>query len=419
MDRCRASRASVIAVAGAIKLWLDGRGTTQYAMLTDVEYSKFSMSRAMPDIRLILRFKDLAIIMIKIAPSLKLSHATTYDALILVHKTYNNLLGTNIFKSARSFSPLLRKPLLWYRALAMYPDKRNCVFKMSDEGQVKAVLEITDSVERDGSDGEGESGYDATPRNRKPLTSIADEKSSACSSKSSDAWFGKDDNSMTPMHSPRDIGVHSADAWFGKDDKFTTPRQSPRDTRVHTASSSKTSDSWVCWCGRSNASYELYSDSWFDRGDRSNASDELEKCFSELESLTDAPQQPALTRRSSWNLKTKIVASWDLKPNKIVRSESTSHFDGCLDMLCKGAEASPSAIVPSAIVQYKPLNGTSGNIQRNLTAMYKQNGAIQPTRKAAPPKVASTGKGKSHRRVRLARSPTRRKKESATHPSTR
>ena len=180
---------------------------------------------------------------------------------------------------------------------------------------------------------------------------------------------------MTPMHSPRDIGVHSADAWFGKDDKFTTPRQSPRDTRVHTASSSKTSDSWVCWCGRSDASYELDSDSWFDRGDRSNASDELDKCFSELESLADAPQQPALTRRSSWalqqpaltcrsswNLKTKIVASWDLKPNKIVRSESTSHFDGCLDVLCNGSEASPSAVA-----QYKPLNGTSGNIQRKLT----------------------------------------------------
>ena len=351
MDRCRASRASVLAVAGGIKLWLDGRGTTQYGMLTDVEYSKFSMSRAMPDIRLILRFKDLAIIMIKIAPSLKLSHATTYDALILVHKTYKNLTGTNIFKSARSFSPLLRKPLLWYRALAMYEDKRRCVFKMSDEGQVRAVLEITDAVERDGSDCEAESGFDTTPRNRKPVT-FADEKPSASSSKSSDAWFGKDD-------------------------KFTTPMQSPRDIRVHTASSSKTSDSWVGWGGRSDASYELDTDSWFDRGDRSNASDELEKCFSELESLADAPQQPALTRRSSWapqqptltrrsswNLKTKIVASWDLKPT-IVKSESTSHFDGCLDMLCKGAEASSSAIV-----QYKPLSGTSGNIQRKLTMAY-------------------------------------------------
>ena len=292
----------------------------------------------------------------------------------------------------------------------MYPDKRNCVFKMSDEGHVKAVLEITDSVERDGSDGEGESGYDATPRNRKPLTSIADEKSSASPSKSSDAWFGKDDNSMTPMHSPRDIGVHSADAWFGKDDKFTTPRQSPRDTRVHSASSSKTSDSWVCWCGRSNASYELYSDSWFDRGDRSNASDELDKCFSELESLADAPQQPALTRRSSWalqqpalacrsswNLKTKIVASWDLKPNKIVKSESTSHFDGCLDLLCNGSEASPSAVA-----QYKPLNGTSGNIQRKLTMAYKKEGASKPKSKAATPKVASAGKGKTPTASRVA-----------------
>jgi hypothetical protein len=366
----------VLAVAGGIKLWLDGRGTTQYGMLTDVEYSKFSMSRAMPDIRLILRFKDLAIIMIKIAPSLKLSHATTYDALILVHKTYNNLLGTNIFKSARSFSPLLRKPLLWYRALAMYQDKRSCVFKMSDECHVKAVLEITDAVERDGSDCEAESGFDTTPRNRKPVT-FADEKPSAFSSKSSDAWFGKDD-------------------------KFTTPMQSPRDIRVHTASSSKTSDSWVGWGGRSDASYELDTDSWFDRGDRSNASDELEKCFSELESLADAPQQPALTRRSSWapqqptltrrsswNLKTKIVASWDLKPT-IVKSESTSHFDGCLDMLCKGAEASSSAIV-----QYKPLSGTSGNIQRKLTMAYKKDGACKPARKAATPKVASAGKGKT------------------------
>ena len=89
-----------MAIAGAIKLWLDGRGTTQYEMLADIEFSKWCMSRAMPDIKVILTFKDLATIMIKIAPSLKLSHSCTYDALILVHKTYHNLTGTNIYKSA-------------------------------------------------------------------------------------------------------------------------------------------------------------------------------------------------------------------------------------------------------------------------------------------------------------------------------
>ena len=91
MDRCRASKASVKEVAGAIKLWLDGRGTTQYDMLTDI--SKWSLTRAMPDIKQILRFKDLATIMIKIAPNLKLSHSTTYDALVALHATYKNLKG--------------------------------------------------------------------------------------------------------------------------------------------------------------------------------------------------------------------------------------------------------------------------------------------------------------------------------------
>ena len=327
-----------MAIAGAIKLWLDGRGTTQYEMLADIEFSKWCMSRAMPDIKVILTFKDLATIMIKIAPSLKLSHSCTYDALILVHKTYHNLTGTNIYKSARYFSPLLRKPLLWYRALAIYEDKRRCVFKMSNEDQIRAALEIADCVERGDSDGEAERNFDITPRNRKPVK--ADEKHSASSSKSSDDWFGKDEKVKTPMQSPRDIG----------------------------------------WGDRSDACDELDTDSWFGWGGSSNASDELEKCFSELESLTDAPQKPALTRRSSWDLKPKIVTSWNLQP-KIVASKSTSSFDGCLDMLCNGAEASSSAVAP-----YKPLNGTSGNLQRNLTLAYKKAGASKPKSKAATPK---------------------------------
>ena len=94
MDRCRASRVSVLAVAGAIKLWLDGRGTTQYDMLKEI--AKWSLTRAMPDIKQILSFEDLAIIMIKIAPNLKLSHTTTYDAFVLLHAPYKNLKGENI-----------------------------------------------------------------------------------------------------------------------------------------------------------------------------------------------------------------------------------------------------------------------------------------------------------------------------------
>ena len=55
--------------------------------------------------------------------------------------------------NARGITPLLRKPLTWYRSLRDCRDKRALVFGTASEVQIRAMLQVCDQIDR-GDDGE-------------------------------------------------------------------------------------------------------------------------------------------------------------------------------------------------------------------------------------------------------------------------
>ena len=132
-------------IADVLRMWIASRGNLNLAELLQVP-PQWLYVRKMPKAADLLKFQDIALMFVRVAPSLKLGQTNCYDAMLQVeqHDTPHN--GTS--NVVRTRSALLRKILECYRALAMYPGKRDRVYRYASKAEAAALNAVCGLVDR-------------------------------------------------------------------------------------------------------------------------------------------------------------------------------------------------------------------------------------------------------------------------------
>ena len=146
--RLRAAKICPKILAARLKVWMSGRGHSDLSILLS-PLEKWVDSRAMPPAKTIIEFVDLAQTFLCCSNNLKFCHRDMYDAILIQHESYHNLPGASPCCAARKYSRYIRTPLSWYRAVALYPPKRELVIANCTEMEFSTIRSVTDFISRD------------------------------------------------------------------------------------------------------------------------------------------------------------------------------------------------------------------------------------------------------------------------------
>ena len=134
-------------IANVLRMWMAAKGTENIGELLFLEHW-WNNTRKMPRAAQLLEFNDIAQMFVRLAPPRKLKFVSCYDALLQAQPPFE----LDKHQKARSQANNLLTILGWFRSVALYPGKREIVFRHASPREKHALAVVLDKVQVDRDD---------------------------------------------------------------------------------------------------------------------------------------------------------------------------------------------------------------------------------------------------------------------------